>query len=131
MVDGYDATGWAEYLDERIYVWPERRGAAFRASVARDLPLAILWLSTEALLARHADQLTLSPINSGNFRQGGARVRRGPWLFVPASAGLAAFRENRRKRGLVRGPDKVAEISLTVPLPREALEACLVRIEMP
>ncbi|QFS82469.1 hypothetical protein FIU97_06585 [Roseivivax sp. THAF40] len=129
IIDGHDAASWAAALDARVFFWPHRRGAKFRASLARDLPMAILWLSTEALLERCADRLTLSPINSGNFLQGGAHARRGDWLFVPVRAGLPAFRENRRSRGLVRNPDSVTEISLPGSLSVSDLDACLVRID--
>ncbi|SIS93861.1 hypothetical protein SAMN05421759_10717 [Roseivivax lentus] len=131
MLDGHDPESWARHLDERVFFWPEARGAAFRASIARDLPLAVLWFSTDALLAAHAARIALSPINSGNFRQGGARARRGDWLFVSATDGLPAFRENRRRRGLARGPDRVAELSLAGGLDPDALAACLLAIEAP
>ena len=123
IVDGYDAQSWAEQLDRRIFFWPERRGKAFMASVKRDVPISVLWLDTRGLVERFADHLWLSPLNSGNFTQGGAHAVRGDWLYVPVTAGLDTFRENRRKRGLKGTPDSVVELSLTCPLPATTLKA--------
>ena len=129
-VEGHDAASWAEVLDARVFFWPERhlRGP-FLASVQRDLETAVIWLDTEAMLDRAGDRLDLSPINSGNFTQGGAHARRGNWLFVPARAGLEAFRRNRQARGLVRAPDAVKEISLRGALSANDLAASRVDSE--
>lgn len=126
IVEDHDARSWAEALDERVFFWPGRslRGA-FLESVRRDLDVAILWLDTATLFARAADRLALSPINSGNFVQGGAHAVRGNWLFVPATAGLGAFRDNRRTRGLVKARDAVREISLSGGLAAAPLRAAL------
>ncbi|WP_306132878.1 DUF7002 family protein [Roseivivax marinus] len=130
VVEGHDAASWAEVLNARVFFWPERhlRGP-FLASVQRDLETAVIWLDTEALLDRASDRLDLSPINSGNFTQGGAHARRGNWLFVPARAGLEAFRRNRQARGLVRAPDAVKEISLRGALAANDLAASRVDSE--
>ncbi|MEL7213357.1 MAG: hypothetical protein AAGK92_11890 [Pseudomonadota bacterium] len=123
IVEGHDAQSWAEQLDRRIFFWPERRGKAFMASVERDLATTIIWLDTRGLIERYANHLWLSPINSGNFTQGGAHAIRGDWLYVPVTAGIEAFRENRRKRGLKGTKDSIVEISLTCPLPAAELKA--------
>lgn len=123
IVEGHDAQSWAEQLDRRIFFWPERRGKAFMASVKRDVPITVLWLDTRGLIERYADHLWLSPLNSGNFTQGGAHAVRGDWLYVPITAGIETFRENRRKRGLKSTKDSIVEISLTCPLPVASLKA--------
>ncbi|MDJ0822087.1 MAG: hypothetical protein QNJ09_09820 [Paracoccaceae bacterium] len=123
IVDGHDAESWAEQLDQRVFFWPETRGNRFRASIARDVALHVLWFDTVALIERHSARLYLSPINSGNFTQGGAHARRGDWLYVPLQAGMDAFRQNRRARGLVKSKDSVAEISLLGALQAEDVAA--------
>ena len=123
IVEGHDAQSWAEQLDQRIFFWPERRGKAFMASVKRDVPITVLWLDTRGLIEQYGDHLWLSPLNSGNFTQGGAHAIRGDWLYVPVTAGLEAFRENRRKRGLTKNRDTIIELSLTCPLPATTLKA--------
>ena len=77
----------------------------------------MLWLDAGALFDACADRLDLCPINSGNFTQGGARARRGDWIYVPASADIDTFRHNRLRRGLVRSPDAVREVSVRGALP--------------
>ena len=123
IVEGHTAQSWAAQLDRRIFFWPERKGAAFVKSVQREIPTSVIWLDTAALFTRYADHLWLSPLNSGNFTQGGAHAIRGDWLYVPVTAGLAAFRQNRIKHHLAKSPDSVKEISLTCPLPADQLKA--------
>ncbi|MEL7133698.1 MAG: hypothetical protein AAGK77_14955 [Pseudomonadota bacterium] len=126
ILDGYTPEKWAAQLDARIFLWPQRRGHAFAQSIARDLDITILWLDTAKLAATLSDHIDLSPINSGNFTQGGARAQRGDWLYVPLTAGLDAFRHNRTKRGLKRAPDTVTELSLRCPIAPELLRTLLV-----
>jgi hypothetical protein len=125
VVDGHDAASWAAQLDRRIFLWPGRHGRDFAASIDRDIDVAVLWLDSMTLYRELADDIWLSPINSGNFRQGGARARRGDWLHVRASDGMDAFRTNRRHRGLVKSADQVREISLTRGLGPERLRRLL------
>ncbi|MBQ2262167.1 MAG: hypothetical protein II336_12440 [Loktanella sp.] len=113
VVDGHDAISWACQLDERVFLWPQRKGDAFMKSVERDSDIACLSFDTGAVFDLCADRLWLSPLNSGNFRQGGAHARRGDWIYCRASDGITAFRNNRRDRGLVAGTDIVGEVSLT------------------
>lgn len=116
VLDGHTPHSWAQQLDQRIFLWPERKGQAFAKSIARDLDITILWLDTAKLADALADHIDLSPINSGNFTQGGAHAQRGDWIYVPLTSGLATFRHNRSKRGLKRTPDSVTEISLRCPI---------------
>lgn len=121
IVDGYDARGWASQLDRRIFLWPATRGKAFGLSVERDADMATLHFDTARLLALLADHLWLAPFNTGNFRQGGAQARRGDWIYCPVTDGMPTFRSNRQRRGLIKGTDTVAEISLTTPIWPEML----------
>jgi hypothetical protein len=117
IIDGYDAAGWARQLDQRVFFWPERKGGAFVDSVTRDTDTALIWLDAARFYEALAPHIWLSPLNSGNFTQGGAHARRGDWLYCRASDGIAAFRHNRRMRGLIAGTDTVKEVSLTCAIP--------------
>ncbi|KIC48954.1 hypothetical protein [Tateyamaria sp. ANG-S1] len=126
VLDDHTPESWAHQLDQRVFLWPERKGQAFAASIKRDLAITILWLNTTKLAEAFREHIDLSPINSGNFTQGGAHARRGDWLYVPLAAGLDAFRHNRSKRGLKRTPDTVTEISLRCPIAPDLLTDLLI-----
>ncbi|MEM8654639.1 MAG: hypothetical protein AAGF36_07815 [Pseudomonadota bacterium] len=113
-------------LDARVFFWPERRGQAFAKSIQRDLDISVLWLDTAKFAEALGQYIDLSPINSGNFTQGGAHARRGDWLYVPLTAGLDTFRQNRLKRGLKNTPDTVAELSLRRPIAPDLLRTLLI-----
>ncbi|MEM6303129.1 MAG: hypothetical protein AAF744_00315 [Pseudomonadota bacterium] len=123
MLEGHSPQSWAAQLDRRIFFWPRDAGKRFAASISRDTEITILWLDAQGLAERYADYIDLSPLNSGNFTQGGAHAQRGDWLYRPLSEGLAAFRTHRRARGLVQGRDTIREVSLRCPLPAHDLTA--------
>lgn len=126
VLDGHTPKSWAQQLDTRVFLWPERKGRAFAKSIQRDLDITILWLDTVKLAEALHDHIDLSPINSGNFTQGGAHAHRGDWLYVPLSAGLDTFRQNRTKRGLKSTPDSITEISLRRPIAPDLLGTLLI-----
>ncbi|MCB1329038.1 MAG: hypothetical protein KDK28_06140 [Maritimibacter sp.] len=128
-LDGHTPESWAAQLDTRVFFWPKFRGRQFATSVARDVQTITLWLDTRAFLDAFPSEVDLCPINSGNFRQGGAMARRGDWIYIPANLGVDRFRENRRQRGLVLGRDKVVEISLRCAVPADTLSALVVEVE--
>lgn len=121
FLDGHTLASWAQVLDRRIFFWPAKRGAAFARSLGG--ACHVLRLDAARLFARFAAFLDLSPLNSGNAARRAAV--RGDWLFVPATAPRAAFTQNRRRRGLVRGADTVTEVSLRCSLPAADLRAVL------
>lgn len=121
FLDGHTLKSWAAQLDHRIFFFPARSGAAF-ARAAKGEPIT-LRLDARSLFERYKDHLFLAPINSGNAARKPAR--RGDWLYVSANASVETFRGNRMRRGLVQGRDRVAEISLTCPLPAPELKALL------
>lgn len=127
MLDGYTPQSWAGQLDGRVFFWPERDGERFAASLRHDGDVAVIWLDTAKVADALARRIELSPINSGNFRQGGARVRRGDWLYVPLTAGAAAFRGNRVARGLVGAPDRLREVSVRGSIPADVLAGLVAR----
>ncbi|WP_201388415.1 hypothetical protein [Ktedonobacter sp. SOSP1-52] len=77
---------WYSLLNARVFFWldPERlnrmRGAM------KERPQIVLSIDTERLLARYAEQVTLTPINTGNARRQPAR--RGAATFVPYTTWL-------------------------------------------
>ena len=126
VLDGYTPESWAHQLDTRVFLWPKRKGTAFAKSIKRDIDITVLWFDTAALVAALGDHMDLSPINSGNFTQGGAHARRGDWLYVPLRAGLDSFRQNRMRRGFKNTPDTVTEISLRCPIAPDLLRTLLI-----
>jgi hypothetical protein len=117
---GLTLDAWAARLDGRVFFWPAGRGESFAES--HGAPVATIRVRTEALWRLHGPRLWLSPINTGNAARRPAP--RGDWIWVPA-AEAARFPEMRRARGLVRGADRVAEVSLTADLSPAALAMVL------
>lgn len=123
MLEGHSRLSWANMLDARVFFSPMSNHQGFTASLARDLEMAEITISTEKLFDALPDLIDLAPINTGNFRQGGANAVRGDWIYVPLTAGWTAFRHNRRDRGLVQNADTVREVSLRGPIPPDILSA--------
>ena len=68
-----------------------------------------------------------APVNSGNFRQGGARAARGMWLYRPLSEGLNAYRGARSQPGVKKGRDSVREILIRGAISAELLSKIALR----
>lgn len=117
FLEDHTLESWSNQLDRRIFFWPAKRGAAFGNSLGATVKA--LRFNAGRVYDACAPHLWLSPINSGNATRRPAR--RGDWLYVPATAPLDTFRDNRRKRGLVASRDQLAEVSLTRPLPATQL----------
>lgn len=126
MLDGHTPESWAAALDERVFFSTDKRNADFARSIAADLEIATLHVATRPLFERLGHRLDLSPLNSGNFKQGGANAARGDWIYVPWTDGFDAFRRNRRDRGLVSSMDPVREISLVGAISADDFAACLI-----
>ena len=118
---------WAMQLDERVFFWPRQMRKAYMDSLGDRVPLAVLEIDAGGLFDIYADHLDLAPINSGAALRRPAR--RGPWIYVPATATVAAFRTNRMKRELVKTRDTVAEVSLRCDIPGPQLAVLLIRRE--
>lgn len=106
---------WAMQLDERVFFWPRRMRQSYIDSFGEDAALVVLEIDAGGLFDIYADNLDLAPINSGAALRKPAR--RGPWIYVPATATVEAFRTNRIKRDLVKSRDSVAELSLRCDIP--------------
>ncbi|MFZ3580974.1 DUF7002 family protein [Loktanella sp. DJP18] len=118
---------WAMQLDERIFFWPRAMRQTYLDSLGERAPLHVLEIDAGGLFDIYADHLDLAPINSGAALRRPAR--RGPWLYVPATATVAAFRTNRIKRDLVKSRDSVAEVSLRCDISSPQLSVLLTKGE--
>jgi hypothetical protein len=111
-LEGVSLRAWYELLNRRAFFWvtEARVETLLGARLYRNQEHAVLTIDTASLLARHADRVTLSPINSGNT------------LYNPPSRGLHTFRsiadypfeERRRMRGLANA---IAELAVDYSVP--------------
>ena len=64
---GMEPREWYEHLNRRVFFWVERKRLLklLGARAYRDRPHLVLEVDTAELLRRHAERVTLSPINSG------------------------------------------------------------------
>ena len=118
---------WAMQLDERVFFWPRAMRKSYIESLGDRVPLAVLEIDAGGLFDIYADHIDLSPINSGAALRRPAR--RGPWIYVPATATVAAFRTNRMKRDLVKSRDTVMEVSLRCDISGPQLAVLLIKRE--
>jgi hypothetical protein len=124
FLDGHSLESWARQLDERLFFLPGRLAEGpFAASLGAGVTCHTL--DARGFFDAFAPDIWLAPINSGNADRRPAW--RGDWLYVPAQAGVAAFRANRQRRGLVAGPDPVREISIRQGIPPGLLARLMAR----
>jgi hypothetical protein len=66
-LSGMEPQEWYETLNRWVFFWPDRERLLklLGARAYRDRPHLVLEVDTAELLRRHADSITLSPINSG------------------------------------------------------------------
>lgn len=119
FLDGHSLQSWSRQLDQRVFFWPHaaRLGGAFVRSLGAKI--VIYHLDALAFFDAFSAGIWLSPINSGSAVRKPAR--RGDWLYVSAANPPEAFTLNRVRRGLVRRPDRVAELSIRQPVPPDLL----------
>ena len=110
FLDGHCLESWAIDLDHRLFFWPGGRGADFSSSLTDRGTVIALECDATAFFDLHAASLDLAPINTGSAIRSASK--RGDWIYVPVTASIDEFRENRRARGLVKGRDSVVEVSL-------------------
>ena len=110
FLDGHCLKSWAASLDHRLFFWPGGRGAEFSSSLTDRGTVIALECDATAFFDLHAASLDLAPINTGSAIRSASK--RGDWIYVPVTASIDEFRENRRARGLVKGRDSVVEVSL-------------------
>jgi hypothetical protein len=103
---------WYEILNRRVFFWlsRERLLRLLGAKAYRTQRQLVITVDTEALLARHASRVTLSPINSGSTIM--KPQPRGRDTFQPISE--YPFEYWRRKRNV---RDAVVELSVDYSVP--------------
>ncbi|MEM6900307.1 MAG: hypothetical protein AAF583_11100 [Pseudomonadota bacterium] len=117
FLDGHCLNSWAESLDHRLFFWPGRGGADFSSSLTDRGTVIALRCDAGAFFDLYAASLDFAPINTGSAMRSASK--RGDWIYVPATASIDQFRENRRARGLVKGRDGVVEVSLRCDIAAE------------
>lgn len=79
--DGISSRQWYELLNSRTFFWlsPSRIWSLLRARAYRETTQTVLTIDTASLVAKHSQNIWLSPINSGSA------------LFKPQRRGLMTF----------------------------------------
>lgn len=103
---------WYRFLNGKVFFWPtrERLLRLLNGKEYRDRTQLVIEVSTEQLLNRYHDRVSLSPINSGST------------LYVPQRRGRSTFQgidtypfeERRKSRGI---KNAVAEITVDYSVP--------------
>jgi hypothetical protein len=104
---------WLAMLNDRVFLWPDRRLGAANAAARRKLGLGTEWhrYDTAALLAPVWDRAEIAPFNTGAT----VRVppRRGRATFAPlATLDWEIWRRARRTAGVIAGLDAVREVTI-------------------
>lgn len=68
LIDGTTPEQWYKFLNGRVFMWAEERRlfGLLGARDYRDLEHDVLTIDTQALLAKHGDEVWLCRMNSGN-----------------------------------------------------------------
>ena len=119
FLDGHTMESWSGQLDNRIFFWAGRDGAAFEQS-HDDHPTWKFTFDTRRFFEKLGPHIDLAPINTGAARRKPAR--RGDWIYVAATRPVEDFRLNRVRLGLTKSPDKVSEISVRTDVTRGLLK---------
>jgi hypothetical protein len=101
-LEGYTNREWYELLNRKVFFWlsRDRLFKLLGARAYRDKRQTVITVSSAELLARHADKVTLSPINSGSTIMN--PVRRGVDTFQPiAEYPFEHWRRKRSRKGAV------------------------------
>jgi hypothetical protein len=111
-LDGVSPREWYELLNRKTFFWvtEARVSTLLSARLYRNSGHTVITIDTASLLDKHADRVTLSPINSGST------------LYNPPARGRDTFRsfgdypfeERRKKRGLANA---VAELAVDYSVP--------------
>lgn len=72
---------WYALINSKVFFWLDVKRLNRQRGACDPRPQVVLEVDTERLLARHAEQIALSPINTGNARRRPAT--RGRCTFVP------------------------------------------------
>ena len=111
--DGLTPADWCGKLNERVFFFVREADldGLLNADAARKRDRLVLVLNTLSVATAYADQMELSPINSGNTRR--AAARRGHATFTPLL--LHSYEEWRRlrmERGEKSRLDSIKEVTV-------------------
>ncbi len=82
VLDGMTPAEWYALLNERVFFWVSETRLAGLLAAYRHRENLVLTLDTAKVMARHAAQTTLSPINSGYSRRWAVRRGRETFRFI-------------------------------------------------
>jgi hypothetical protein len=102
-LDGLSPSEWYRLLNHKTFFWLQvsRLRRLLRAGAYRKRSHTVISVDTCALVQRHKDHITLSPINSGALF-GGAGVKRGLNTFKPIdSFPYDEIKKRRRENAIV------------------------------
>jgi hypothetical protein len=111
-LEGIKPSQWYELLNRRTFFWlaPERLETLLNARAYRDRAHCVITVETAALLAKHEERITLSPINSGSTIYN--PPSRSPSTFYKIAD--YPFQERRKTRGK---QSAVAEFAVDYSVP--------------
>jgi len=68
-LEGITPQQWFEFLNRKTFFWADKKGLSFMlgAKLYRHKSHFVITVDTQKLIGRHADRVTLSPINSGSL----------------------------------------------------------------
>jgi hypothetical protein len=125
---GLTPSEWYQLLNRKLFFWldADRLNRQRRACEPRQQ--IVLVVDTERLLRRHADRITLSPINSGNARRKPAV--RGKATFVPYEKWLkSGWSSEAIGLGTRRRAGNHRPVELTVEGAIQDIMECLVNVQ--
>ena len=107
--DNLTPSDWLTLLNNRVFFWPnERRLKKFQNRIDNQgVNLEVIKLDTLALAKKYAENIELSPINSGNTCR--KPTRRGLSTFTPLLD--MSYADWSKKRGLIKC-DNIAEVTI-------------------
>jgi len=112
LEDGLEPEQWYRILNRRVFFWlrEERLSRLLNARAYSSRPHTVLTIDTAAVVAAHADAITLSPINSGATKP--FPWPRGRSTFLPIRD--YPFQERRATRPIA---EAVVELAVTPAVP--------------
>ncbi len=112
--DNLTLEDWCEKLNERVFFWPdeEKLRELLNARAYRHLDRQVMVFDTKSLAEAYADQMDLSPINSGAALFLPA-ARRGHATFTPLlQHSYKKWRRLRMERGETQSLDSIKEVTV-------------------
>ena len=110
---GMTPAEWYRLVNARVFFWFDFERLNRQRAACAHRQQVVLVVDVERLIARHADQITLTPINSGNARRRPAT--RGRATFVPYQSFVeSGWRSEAEELGTKPRPRSHQPVELTV-----------------